>query len=153
MKLDGVNIDDFSDTGIITLTGNSYSSNKTWVLSVTDDKGKTATKNATLQFLNRIYYGVAEIPSTIDNNFLFGLTNMLSNTKARKITVNPSSGYYIWYACPSRLGSCNFKVGGFDGGFELYSTFSHTNSNGYQENYYIYKSDNPSLGNTTVEVS
>lgn len=93
------------------------------------------------------------MPSTVDNNFLFNLSSALSGTKSRKITVNSSNNYYIWYAYPARLGNANFKVGGFDGGFELYTTFTHTNSSGYQESYYVYKSDNHGLGNTTIEIS
>lgn len=119
----------------------------------TDEKNKSATRSVSLTFMNRIYYGATTIPSTITNDFLFGLSNVLSNTKSRKITVNATGNNYIWHCSPARLGTCNFKVGGFDGGFELYTTFNHTNASGYQESYYIYKSDNSNLGNTTIEIS
>ena len=50
------------------------------------------------------------------------------------------------------MGKPTFYVGGFEGGFDLLHTFLYTNSKGYSENYYVYKSINSSLGSTSVEV-
>ena len=91
--------------------------------------------------------------STYNTALLKSLSNTLSNSKARSFTVNAGSNQYIFYAVPNRLGGCKFAVNGFEGGFEKVATISYTNSQSYTESYDIYKSDNPSLGNTTVVVS
>lgn len=141
-------------SGSIALTGLSLTANKTYTLTATDERNATATKTTSVSFLNRAYYGVAAEPESVNSAFLLGLTNkVLTGSRSRSITVNANTGEYIWYAVPTRLGACGFKVGGFDGGFTLASTFSHTNASGYTENYNVYRSDNVSLGNTTVEVS
>ena len=98
-------------------------------------------------FANKIFYGIATIPNTINSSFLQTLTDELSNTKSRTITVNASSGQYIWYAVPASLGTCTFKVGGFSGGFVLANTITH---NG--DSYYVYRSSNSGLGTQIVEV-
>ena len=113
-----------------------------------------ATKNATLTFTNKVKYGVAAIPGTINDTFLNGLaTKTLSTGKIRNFSVNAGSGEYIWYALPSSYGACTFTVGGFSGGFTLASTFNHTNESGATVEYRVYRSDNANLGNQTVTVS
>lgn len=101
-----------------------------------------------LNVYNNIYYGVG--------GATFGqsqMTALLSNTKARTVTVNAGSGLYIWYAVPKRLGECKFTVGGFSGGFELMGIQSLTNANGYREDYYLYRSQIAGLGQTTVVIN
>lgn len=134
-------------SGSKALTGLRITSNKTWTLEATDERGATATKTTSITFLNGIYYGAG---ATFD---ISALTKTLSNTKGRTFTADAGEGEYLWYVLPTRLGTCTFKVGGFDGGFSLLSTASVTNASGYAEEYYIYRSDNASLGSTTVVVS
>lgn len=153
LKLDGNTVEVQGENGSILLQGHSISSNKTWNLVATDDKEKTSSKSVSLSFVNRVYYGASTLPSSVNDTFLRGLSNVLSNSRSRKITVNSTASTYIWYCYPARYGNATFKVGGFDGGFELYNTINHTNSSGYSESYYVYKSDNSSLGNTVVEIS
>ena len=43
-------------------------------------------------------------------------------------------------------------VGGFEGGFDDPIEQTVVNNSGYAETYYIYKSTNANLGETTVEV-
>ena len=151
--LDSTNLTIESTTDEIIKNNLSQTTTKTWTLSVTDERNSTATGTATLSFLNRVYYGAAA-EGTIDSSFLLGLNNkILTSSKGRTIIINVDSNEYIWYAVPSRLGACSFKVGGFDGGFTKIQTISHTNASGYTENYDVYRSDNASLGSTTVTVS
>lgn len=118
------------------------------------DTTYTVRKSLDLHFCNIVYYGSAAIPSTINSYFISHLNGkVLSESKARTVTVNASSGQYIWYAVPVRLGTCSFNVGGFDGGFETPLTVAVTNQYDYTEDYYVYRSTNPSLGNTTVKVT
>lgn len=157
LKLDGASITPAS-SGTATLSV-SLTANKTFSLQATDNgspshAAATSTKSATLSFLNNVYYGVAAIPSAVNSAFVTGLTTkVLASTRARSITLNVTSGKYAWYASPTRLGACTFKVGGFDGGFQPAQTVSVTNSSGYSENYYVYRSTNANLGSTTIVIS
>ena len=137
----------------------SLTSNGTYTMTAKGDSspshpsGSTNSKTCTLYFYNDIYWGVSA-SATVDSAFVRGLSNsVLSGSRARTVTVNATSGKYIWYAVPTRLGTCSFNVGGFDGGFESPQTVSVTNASGYAENYYVYRSTNASLGSTTVKVS
>lgn len=135
-----------------TVTG-TFTSNKTWTLKATDERGTTATKTAALSFFNGVYYGVAAEPASYDSAFILGLTKNLRSSKLSSFSVNAASSQYIYYCLPKRMGTCAFKVGGFDGGFSLVKTISFTNASGYTEDYYIYRSDNAGLGQTAVTVS
>ena len=123
----------------------------TYTLAATSNSDVKKSKSATITFANGVYYGKSTI-STYDSALISGLTKQLSNSKNRTITVNAGAGEYIFYCIPSRLGACSFNVGGFDGGFSKVATVNFTNSDNYQENYDIYKSDNANLGNTNVTI-
>ena len=135
------------------VTGTSYvdanvTSAKTYTLVASD--GQTSdSESVSVSFANQIYYGAAANTSSVTT--LSGKT--LSNTKGRTITVNAGSGQYIIYALPKRLGTVTCKVNGFDGGFSSPEEKNLTNASGYTEVYYVYKSTNANLGNTTVVVS
>lgn len=132
--------------GSLELTGLTLTADTSWTLEATDERGATATKTTKLQFLNGVYYGVgAELDVTT-------LTKVLTSSRARTFTCDAGAGEYIWYLCPARLGTCNFNVGGFDGGFDA-STMEITNASGYTETYNVYKSTNAALGSTSVSVS
>lgn len=134
-------------------TGQSIQADKTYTLSATDEREKTVTKTTKITFLNGVYWGVGESKDAFDSAFILGLTKGLQASKAKTFTVNAEAGQHIYYAVPSRYGTCGFNVGGFDGGFEKAATIEFTNASGYAENYDIYKSDNAGLGSTTVKVS
>lgn len=136
-------------SGSLTLT-EEITETTTWKLAVTDERGASAEKSTTLYFYNGVYYGAGAEPEGIDTSFL---TKVLTATRKRSFTAEAGEGEYLWYALPVRLGECSFKVGGFEGGFELYATVDYTNSFDYTEPYYIYRSTNAGLGETTVEVS
>lgn len=142
------------------LTGLGLSADNTWTLKAEDHGSPThaaskPSKNATLHFYNRIYYGAAEEPVAVDSAFLLGLSDsVLSGTKGRTISsVTAGNGQYIWYALPKRLGEVSFVVGGFAGGFEPKQEITHTNSSGHTEAYYVYRSTNAGLGKPTIVIS
>ena len=141
-----VNLRNYTYTGAV-------SANKTFTLTATDSDGSVKTATVSIKFYNGVYYGVSS--STNYNSALISsLTKVLSDTKERNITVDAKNeDEYIYYCIPSRLGVPTFNVGGFDGGFEKMATIPFTNSNGYTEDYDIYRSDNPGLGATTVRIS
>ena len=127
--------------------------NATWRLTATDEKGNEATEMTSITFVNGVYYGVASEPVTYDSSFVLGLQKELSDSKISYFNVNAGDKQYIYYALPVRMGTCTFKVGIFEGGFRLIDTISFTNSQGYTESYYIYRSDYDGLGVTSVQVS
>lgn len=135
------------------LDGLVITEDKTWKLTAIDERGAVATKTATLSFMNGVYYGAAADPAAIDSAFILALTKTLTSTRKRTITVDAGKWEHIWYALPVRLGKCTFKVGGFEGGFDLVNEQDFTNAMGYTEPYYVYRSGQPGLGSTTVEVS
>ena len=51
------------------------------------------------------------------------------------------------------FGTPTFKVGGFEGGFNLVKTFDHTNASGATVSYDVWQSTNAGLGNTTVNAA
>lgn len=159
IKVNNASVSNTAASGTITRTGtwtgSTPQTKHDFVLSVTDERNWTApTKTASLVFQNQVYYGAASVPSTLNSAFVTGLTKVFDgNTRKRTVSVTAGSGKYIYYAVPTRLGTCTFTVGGFTGGFTLAGTVSVTNSSGYAENYYVYKSDNANLGSTSVVVS
>lgn len=133
------------------VTGNSkqytgVTTGTTYTLNVSDGQ-TSASKSVSVGFANRVYYGAAADLTTVT-----ALTWLLSNEPERTITVDAGTGEYIIYALPERLGAVAFSVGGFEGGFEEAETQLLRNSSGYEELYRVYRSSNPNLGTTTIEV-
>ena len=148
LTLDGEGIDKSLKTK--TIENANIKSNKTYTLKAKDERDAEATKTTAINFLNGVYWGVAEDKSSFDSAFILGLTKGLQGSKGKTFTVNAGATQHIYYAIPSRYGTPSFKVGGFEGGFAKADTIEFTNASGYAESYDIYKSDNPGLGNTTV---
>ena len=152
LTLDGAEIEPVA-AGSLDLVDLGLTGKKTWALLATDERNATDSKTTSVTFVNAAYYGAAAAPAAIDSAFILGLTKKLTDTRKRTITVDAGDGQHIWYAVPVRLGTCTFKVGGFEGGFDLAATLEFTNAHGYTEPYYIYRSGQTGLGSTTVEVS
>lgn len=118
----------------------------TYTLNVSDGETNDS-RTLSVNFANRIYYGVAADLSSVNT-----LDSVLSDDIERRITVTAGSGQYIVYAFPARLGSAVFYVDSFEGGFDAPVEQTITNSNGYSETYKVYKSTNANLGTTTVDI-
>ncbi len=111
-----------------------------FTLVATDERNATASKTATLSFYNGIYYGAAADPAVIDSDFIMSLSGKtLADQKNRTVTIKGGDGLYAWYAYPKRLGKSLFNIGGFDYEYAV-ETVSFTNSLGYNEDYYVYRS-------------
>lgn len=125
-----------------------------WTLVAIDDLGKPSEPNtATISFANQIYYGASSTTSGIDGSFVKTLqTRRLSTGKVTSFTVTANKGQYIYYCLPTRLGTCIFSYGSNEGGVSLIATVNVTNSSGYTEPYYVYRSDEPGLGSTPLGV-
>lgn len=156
LKLDGSIVTGTSKT----LTNAGISSNKTFTLAASDERGATDSMATSITFYNRVIWG-ASTSGTHDSNFINALeesgSSALSNSIKRTITVNVGSREYLYYAFPSRLATSVtpvFTVGGFGTEFDkIASAVSRTNTSGYTENYDIYRSPNPSTGSTTVVIT
>lgn len=140
--------------------GLEITANHKFTIAATDERNKTVTKDATINFYNGVYYGVSAIPEAYDSAFIISLGNSgkktLRGSKLTSFTVTAGEGEYIYYCLPVSMGTCSFKVGGFDGGFDLVATLDgdnkYENEHGHLEAYRIYRSTNAGLGATNVEV-
>lgn len=137
----------------LTLKDMALTADKTFMLQVTDEKGKTAQKNTSVVFQNGVYYGVSEIPEEVNNTFILSLSRSLQGSRTKTFSTISTEDQYIWYAFPSRYGTPVFNVGGFDGGFTKAASISFTNASGYTEEYAVYRSDNSNLGTKTIKVT
>lgn len=103
---------------------------------------------------NKHYFGVAEEPAAVDNDFVQSLTIEKMESKCKVFNVNPGSGEYIWYLRPVRLGKPYFELDGVSGGLNLHETtpiVSVTDDHTlYTEDYYVYRSDSDNEGQTQV---
>lgn len=155
LKIDNSVISGATAKGSTTKTINgSFIGSTKYTLSVTDAKNNTVSSTTTVNVFNRIYYGAAELPGSLNDSFVKGLAKSeLSNSKGRSISLTALAGQYYFYCIPTRLGSCKFAVGGFSGGFDKVATIPVTNSSGYQETYDVYRSNNANLGTNTIVIS
>lgn len=137
----------------LTLKDMALTADKTFMLQVRDEKGKTARKNTSVVFQNGVYYGVSEIPEEVNNTFILSLSRSLQGSRTKTFSTTSTEGQYVWYAFPSRYGTPVFNAGGFDGGFTKAASISFTNASGYTEEYAVYRSDNGNLGTKTIKVT
>lgn len=139
-----------------TFTGLSLSETEEFILVVSDERGAFDNVSTFVSFLNGVYYGVLENGAIIDSAAILTLTRKLQGSKGITFTANAGATQQIVYAIPTRYGTPNFNVGGFDGGFakvEFEKPFKFTNNSGYTESYDVWLSENVGLGSTTVKVS
>lgn len=123
------------------------------VVFTLNGRKSSATDTATIthNFYNNRFWGVSTVASGYTEANIEGLAGSeVSNSKSKTFTVTPGASEYIIWASPTRLGTVTFTVGGFEGGFQPPETVSITNSAGFTENYYAYRSTNLNLGSTTV---
>ena len=157
LKLDGTALSASTTSKVLSGLSITWDNNKTWTLEATDDRNAKASKTTSITFANRVCYGVAAAPATINSSFVMGLaTKTLTNSKANNsISFNAGSGQYIWYCVPTRLGTCSFTdvETGLGAGLALVDTVSVTNASNYTENYYVYRSDFAALGSVKIKVS
>ena len=131
----------------------SITSNKTFTLTVSDNKNNTATKSITFSFLYPKYYGAVVEPDVYDNDFILNLSGYkLASSRNGTFNVNAGTNEYIYFCIPIKWGTPTFNVGGFDGGFFKVAEINFTNNSGHTEPYSIWRSDNLSLGSQSVIV-
>lgn len=133
----------------------NITSNKTYTLNVTGQKGEKDSASGSFTFYNGVYYGVMEDGAAINNAAVLGLTRKLQGSRGITFTANAGAAQRIAFAIPSRYGTPTFKDAetGFQAGFYKASTFAFTNASEYTENYDVWLSTNAGLGSLTATVS
>ena len=92
-----------------------------------------------IRFYNGVYWGIGNAGQEVDSAFILSLSKGLQASKGKTFTVNAGENEHIFYAVPSRYGTCMFNVGGFDGGFSKVTTFDFVNASGFKESYDVYQ--------------
>lgn len=133
-------------------TGKNVTSNAIIKLTVTDERDASVSKQVTISFQPKVYWGVSEKSSLESADILALASSALAGSRGRTFSVNAAAGEYIYYVIPSSFGTPTFNVGGFDGGFIKVGTVSHKNASGYTQDYDVWKSVNAGLGQTGVTV-
>ena len=144
-----------ADVNVRTATyTNDITSNKTFTLTIGDGQN-TASKNISISFRNKIYYGSSVIPTDFDSAFILGLSNkQFATGKNGTYTVNVASNEYGFIAFPSSFGTLSsVKIGGFDTDVISCGTISFTNASGGTTNYNIYRTGRHSLGAITMVIN
>lgn len=102
-----------------------------------------------------LFWGVGDM-STFDgpaSSFIATLNKKVSNTIDHVFQVSPESSQKVYFACRSAYGNALFTVNNLYGGFNKILTFNLNNGYGFEEDFDLYESDYPGLGNITVNVS
>lgn len=134
-----------------TVVFDALASDGTVTLTVDDGNGPV-TSAINLSFAKGVYAGSAPIPGGgVNSTFINTLNKSVQAARQRTFTVNLTTGVYGWYAAPVAYGLPTFKVNGFNGGMTSAVTVSVTNGFGHTEDYYVFRTTNPSLGITEIE--
>ena len=136
ITLDGQDV-----TGTTEITKPNVHEPTTYLLNVVDRRGNTARATVAVEFVNHIFWGTSA--NAIANEATLKSLDFteLSDVRTRTIRVEPDLEF-IYYGYPKRLGTSEFKVNDFVGGFEDPVIVSVDNHAGYSEDYYVYRSAN-----------
>ena len=143
-----ITVDDRSATYSTPIT-----SNKTFTLTVGDGEN-SVSKNLSVSFQNKIYWGNAAIPAEFNSEFILGLqNNKFTTAKKGNYSMNIGADEYGFIAFPSSFGTLvSWYIGGFETTVESCGEISFTNASGGVTNYSIYRTGRSGLGNITAEI-
>ena len=124
-----------------------------WMLTVTGKNGETDTKNiSTPEFKRAIYWGISDSESLDASDIKVALVSKPAKSCEHSFTPE-CNNQYIYYCSPTYFGEANFRSGYFEGGFEKVDSVSLTNSYGYTQVYYVYRSTEKLNGSITITVT
>lgn len=119
----------------------NVTSNTRFTLTVTSEKGISVSRSVDVNFANHIFWGL-DSSAVMNEGIVKNLENTeITNERTRTFRVVPNNEYVV-YAYPKRLGTSVFRSGGFDGGFNEPVTIAVDNHSGFEEDYYVYRSEN-----------
>lgn len=119
------------------------------IFTVEATLSSVVTKTTSINWYYRKFWGTSSNFTQIDSL----QSSSLSNSRLQTFTVTAATNEYIYLAIPASFGDPVFCVGNIEGGFVLDNTITFTNPYNVEITYNIYRSDNHSLGITTVIVS
>ena len=135
----------------------NITSNKTYTLTVTGQKGETAKQSGSYTFYNGVYYGLLADGATIDSAAILTLNKKVQGSRGVTFTATPTSAMRIAYAIPaSGYGTPVFKdaVSGFQVDmYRLDDPIQFENEHGYVTAYYVWLSTNLLEKEITVSVT
>lgn len=153
----------FDDKEIVSVTNSAgYTENYDVYGSKLSNLGNSSLYTYTSKTtLNEIYYGVTSKSSGYTETDVEGLANspITDDSTQTWSQVTASTGEYLLFCFPKRWGEKGtdytfYDNGtGFEASFEDAETVSVTNSQGWTEDFYVYRSENANLGAITIRTS
>lgn len=129
--------------------GSDLGADPTWTIGLSATGTAVDSENIVVTWTRDVYYGVG-IAGLATEAAIEGLAaNALATTRARTITVSPSSEK-VYYAYPKQYGTATFMLNGFPAAFNTPSELALTNVNGVTSTYYVYESTNLLSGTSLV---
>lgn len=147
-----------SGTETVSVTINTDTQFRILVSSKAGEAVYSSIRSVTFQYKTGYRVGAAD--AVADDTWMKAGAMALDSSVYGSFTLSPGSGEHMYYYVPASMVSSPylsppyFYVGGFEGGFEVYSTSAvYTLGDGTTINYVVYRSSQPNLGNTTVTIS
>ena len=135
-------------------TYTNVSTNQTYALSVTDERGATDSASSSVSFSNGVYYGALAYGVTPDSAAILTMSKKLQKSRTVDFTVTPGAGKRPAYALPTNgYGTPVFKIGGFEYEWNKIATLQFTNASGYTESYDVWMHSQDVTGSITINVS
>lgn len=131
------------DPALREYTGENLSSDTSWTITGNDGTNEVSTK-VSIRFYYEVFCGVGTVlEESFEEQQCAGWTDLES-----EFTVDAGESQYIWILVSSRYDNPTFTVGGVSGGFVNADTIDI-----YNREFYVWRSDNPGLGLTTIKIS
>ena len=136
---------------------------RTWTLTVTDERDEVVSKTTNVQFCHGVYYGTIESGITVTSSVIHDLVDSKKLTKKlqknktiSKFYVNAGENEHIMFALPTSYGKPVFKdydqnIGA--GFYKAQEAITFVNINNVEEPYDIWLSTNIELGEINIAVS
>ena len=134
---------------------------RVYVSKLTNLGNSTLITSTSENIINEIYYGITTTASGYDEADIEGLANspITDDPTQTWSEVTAGAGEYLLFCFPKRWGEKGtdytfYDNGtGFEAAFEDAETVSVTNSQGWTEDFYVYRSENANLGAITIRTS
>jgi hypothetical protein len=121
--------------------GSDLGADPTWTIGLSATGTAVDTENIVVTWTRDVYYGVGAAGLNTEAAIEGLAANALSSSRARTITVSPSSEK-VYYAFPKQYGTATFTLNGFPAAFNTPLELAITNVNGVTSTYYVYESTN-----------
>lgn len=125
------------DARTYSLTGLSLTADKTYTLTVVDEKN-TVSSSTYIQFRNKRYWGVSANES-LSNVDILAMNKEFSTSRSQSRVFDCTGGKYFFFAWPSTFGTPTFKINGLTNTAFIKTTQSFTNASGYTTNYDVWR--------------